>query len=676
MKIKNLVILVILFITTLLILPMNIFADDIAIISYNSDFEEEDIDEVNNKNSAKTLEYDSENNSLTLNNYNGGSIIYMLEDDLTINLIGENIITSDYSIDGIASYASSLTFNGEGTLLIQNVYSGICSYYGNVIINNLSITIDNVVDSGLYSFGGKTIINGKVSIDADKDKVLEDAGYFMGYTGVSATGDIEINNDLEIKNARSGINSNGNVIFKSGISNIESDGTVIHAAKKFSVLGGKVNIKLNENEEITYGVDAGEVNISNGYLHVLVPSGKATLVSFGDEEDPSIIIDEKMIVEPNDYKIIDKELIPDNIANTIGSSNNEIFNEVTISAKETVTFNTSGGSSIDSTSVSYGSKIESPENPTKENCIFDGWYEDDKFEKEFNFDTLIINNITLYAKWNQKYNITVKSNDESMGSVSVEKNMAIKGEHILLTYESNNGYHFVKWESNDIDASFGEFDMPESDVIVTAIFEKNTYKVSFDKNGGTGEMNDITNLNGSYTLPKNEFLAPDGKIFKGWSLSENGEIITEINVNEDKIVYAIWQDEYEYKFVDGDNQQLIIDEINGYTFTIDGDYSLFESIKIANLDLIKDEDYTVREGSTIITFTSNGIKKLNTLSKGNYDVKVTYSNGKEVTGKIAIYTSELNPKTGDNILIYISIAIISIIGIIIGILKLRKMKRI
>lgn len=45
-----------------------------------------------------------------------------------------------------------------------------------------------------------------------------------------------------------------------------------------------------------------------------------------------------------------------------------------------------------------------------------------------------------------------------------------------------------------------------------------TYTVSFDANGGTGTMANVTGVTGEYTLPANGFTAPAGKQFKAWSV--------------------------------------------------------------------------------------------------------------------------------------------------------------
>lgn len=61
-----------------------------------------------------------------------------------------------------------------------------------------------------------------------------------------------------------------------------------------------------------------------------------------------------------------------------------------------VTFNTDGGSAVDSLTVEEGDLITAPSDPIKSGYIFNGWYNgDDKFD----FRTPIESDITLVAKW-------------------------------------------------------------------------------------------------------------------------------------------------------------------------------------------------------------------------------------------------------------------------------------
>ena len=81
-----------------------------------------------------------------------------------------------------------------------------------------------------------------------------------------------------------------------------------------------------------------------------------------------------------------------------------------------------------------------------------------------------------------------------------------------------------------------------------------TYTVSFNANGGTGTMANVTGVSGEYMLPANGFTAPAGKQFKGWATSAYGSVIsgTTYEVSSDTTFYAIWESkEYSITVTDG-----------------------------------------------------------------------------------------------------------------------------
>lgn len=69
-----------------------------------------------------------------------------------------------------------------------------------------------------------------------------------------------------------------------------------------------------------------------------------------------------------------------------------------------------------------------------------------------------------------------------------------------------------------------------------------TYTVSFDSDGGTGTMADVTGIFDKYVLPPSTFTAPAGKYFAGWFVGgyvkDPGESIT---VLSNTTVYANWK---------------------------------------------------------------------------------------------------------------------------------------
>ena len=65
----------------------------------------------------------------------------------------------------------------------------------------------------------------------------------------------------------------------------------------------------------------------------------------------------------------------------------------------TVTFDTQGGSMIDSVRVNRNTTVEEPKEPTREGYTFEGWYTDKECTEEYDFSTKVTKSITLYAKW-------------------------------------------------------------------------------------------------------------------------------------------------------------------------------------------------------------------------------------------------------------------------------------
>ena len=69
-----------------------------------------------------------------------------------------------------------------------------------------------------------------------------------------------------------------------------------------------------------------------------------------------------------------------------------------------------------------------------------------------------------------------------------------------------------------------------------------TYTVSFNANGGTGSMADVTGVSGEYTLPANGFTAPAGKQFKAWSVGGVEKAVGDkITVTANTTVTAVWE---------------------------------------------------------------------------------------------------------------------------------------
>ena len=81
---------------------------------------------------------------------------------------------------------------------------------------------------------------------------------------------------------------------------------------------------------------------------------------------------------------------------------------VVIKGDVTVSFDTKGGTEIDSIVVKYGETLTRPEEPKKSGYEFSGWHKDAEGTQEWDFETdTVVEDTTLYAKWTEKANPTI-----------------------------------------------------------------------------------------------------------------------------------------------------------------------------------------------------------------------------------------------------------------------------
>ena len=83
-----------------------------------------------------------------------------------------------------------------------------------------------------------------------------------------------------------------------------------------------------------------------------------------------------------------------------------VFEEIQTNATVTFNLNYSGAPNdgiLSTDTVSIGSKVTKPTDPTRTGLIFTGWYTEAACTNAFNFNNEISESITLYALWQQRY---------------------------------------------------------------------------------------------------------------------------------------------------------------------------------------------------------------------------------------------------------------------------------
>ncbi len=167
----------------------------------------------------------------------------------------------------------------------------------------------------------------------------------------------------------------------------------------------------------------------------------------------------------------------------------------------TITFDSQGGSSVESQTIFAGEKAIEPDNPTRNGYTFVGWFTDSSCTTEWDFNTAIMENLTLYAKW------TVQSSGGNSTSNNNTNSSPVGGT------SSGTSNNTGSTGSNSTDTE--------------TLSDKLTISISNDGAGGTAEVSE----DGSVTI------TPDN----GYEISRitvNGE---EVEIPEDGILTELEQ---------------------------------------------------------------------------------------------------------------------------------------
>ncbi len=231
-----------------------------------------------------------------------------------------------------------------------------------------------------------------------------------------------------------------------------------------------------------------------------------------------------------------------------------------------VTFDSKGGTIVNSQEVYQYEKITKPDDPTKAGYTFDGWYYDidnndiyDSDERWSFFGYSVTENIALEAKWmTNEYTITFETNGANETLLPIVKH---HNEILELPEVTKTDYIFNGWFVNDKKIE-GNTIVVTSNMVLKARWGKKI-TISFNSNGGT-PVDDIEAITGSniVSLPTPTL---DDALFKGWyyngSLVELPYYLDELS--DDIMLTAQWRylsEEFSYELVDN---EAIITNYNG-----------------------------------------------------------------------------------------------------------------
>lgn len=205
----------------------------------------------------------------------------------------------------------------------------------------------------------------------------------------------------------------------------------------------------------------------------------------------------------------------------------------------TVAFNSNGGSSVKSQSVSYSSKVTEPAPPpTREDFIFAGWFSDAELTAQYDFSQEVTHSFTLYAKW-VLATATVTFNSRNGSQVTPQK-VAVGSPANVPTPPTRNGYSFDAWYTDYSCTNLYDFATPVTENITLYAGWNKVYSVVFESLGGSAVDTQIVSVGGLAVYPKTP--VKENYTFAYWCSDSALQNVYDFStaVNSDITLYACW----------------------------------------------------------------------------------------------------------------------------------------
>lgn len=288
------------------------------------------------------------------------------------------------------------------------------------------------------------------------------------------------------------------------------------------------------------------------------------------------------------------------------------------------------------------------------------------------------------------------------GTITPSKIGVIEGSKVKITFTPNTGYMVDKVLVNGIEKT------ATGNEIEITVDEEKTVEVSYKKIPFTITVEEVTGAtvnpegtvtvsygdNKDFTITANTGYKLVKVLVNDVEKALDGNTLKLKNITSNMKIKAIVE-KIEYKVIEGAEQTYTITEDTEARFRIDADYSLFNNKVYVDNVLVDSSNYTSKSGSTIIVLNKDYV---DTLAVGEHTLKVAFADGGEAETTFTIAKKAennnnnenntpskpedkeemkdngSNPKTGDNIMLYVAIASMSIIGLVATTIVAKKKK--
>ncbi len=340
---------------------------------------------VNDKETQASLNITSATNvtygqTLTLTSDGGsgtGTVTYAVTNGTGEATIVGNVLTPTKvgTVTVIATKAEDATYNSISSAPVV------------ITIDKIKVAIP-AVDTTVYTYTGteqtyQIADNTAYTVVGNKQTAANEIGYPITVTLNDTTTHAWTDDTIEVKNYTFIINKATITISAKNKSAYIGDTTPVLGTEDYTVTGLKVGEVLKTLPTIAYEIAPD-----------MTQAGAATIKVSGAEAP-----------DGGNYK----EIVYNDGTLTISRRSSGGGGGGTSSY--TIKFETNGGNTVKSQSVSKNKTVTEPTAPTKDGYTFDGWYTDAELTISYDFDTKVTKSFKLYAKWTE--NKTEEKSDET-----------------------------------------------------------------------------------------------------------------------------------------------------------------------------------------------------------------------------------------------------------------------
>lgn len=188
--------------------------------------------------------------------------------------------------------------------------------------------------------------------------------------------------------------------------------------------------------------------------------------------------------------------------------------------------------------VELNGKATKPADPTAEGYVFRGWYTTAACTTEFDFNTPIAADTTLYAKWDEIYTVTF--NVGGHGTAPTPQKVENGGKATKPENPTAKGWRFDGWYTDEKCTAGYDFD--KAVTANTTLYAKWTqlFTLTFETNGGT-KIDSVEAPDGSLVYLGSYKPTKSGYYFVGWYTDKNltrASRVGYVRMDGNKTVYA------------------------------------------------------------------------------------------------------------------------------------------